>query len=111
MFESAVPPRTALKRDPMSPLTGLINPAYRVLPHGWRHGLNADARYAGFRARLMVGQSRGGGWNSLRCEIFFFESLQVKYEDVAPIDFQHSFSLQAGEIPGNQLPDRTNLGS
>jgi len=45
----------------------------------------------------------------LRREAFRFEGLQVKDEDGAPIDLEHSFGLQAREVPGNQFADRANL--
>jgi hypothetical protein len=41
----------------------------------------------------------------LRWEVLTFKGLQVADEDGAPIDFQHSFGLQAREIPGNQFAD------
>jgi hypothetical protein len=34
----------------MSPLPGLKDHSLARFPHGWRHGPNDDARYAGFRA-------------------------------------------------------------
>ena len=42
-------------------------------------------------------------------KVFLFESLHAVDEDVAPLGLQHSFRLQAGEIPGNQLAYRANL--
>ena len=66
----------------------------------WLNMLNAEEPTA---------RQVNSGGESLRRVEFVFQSLQVVDEDVAPIGLQHSFGLQAGEIPGNQLAYRANL--
>jgi len=39
-----------------------------------------------------------------------FEAFQIAEGHLATFDLKQAFCLQAGEIPGNKLADRANLG-